>query len=130
MKSFTMKVEGDKIKFLDKEDRAAFQRLLFQIEKKGIKFYTMTIDVSEDVISDKQEKLFKVLINKVADASGQDSDSIEQTLLKNFGSNKSVSEFSKEDFQNFLECSSAFTIDFFGFFIDFDQNNHIQINKI
>jgi hypothetical protein len=125
-----MKVEGDKIKFLDKEDKAAFQRLLFQFEKKGHKTYILTVDVSTDSISEKQEKLFEVLVNKVADASGQDKSDIEETLIKNYGNGKNIKDFSKEEFQNFIELTSAFSIDFFGFSINFDSKGHVQINKI
>lgn len=130
MKSFTMKVDGDKIKFLDPEDKAAFKRLLFQFEKNGHKTYTLTLDVSRDVVSEKQSKLFAVIVDKVAEASGQDRDTIRETLLSNYGNGKNITEFSKEEFTNFLDLTSAFSIDFFGFSINFDKNGHVEINKL
>ena len=125
-----MKVDADKILFADIEDRAVFKRLLLSLERKGIKNYKITIESVEDSLSEKQEKLFRVLVSKIAEASGNDEDTIEETLLKNYGNKKSIKDFSKEDFQKFLDLTSAFSIDFFGFAINFDKNGHIQITNI
>lgn len=132
MKSFVFKIdENGKADFIDQEDKRAYKALLFSLKKKGINNFKMTIELNDDVISDKQERLFKVLIGKISKESGQDEHSIEQTLLKNYSADKKTAgDFSKEEFQEFIEKTSVFCIEFFGFSVGFDKNGHIEIKII
>ena len=132
MKSFIFKIlEDGKADFLDKEDKGAYRALLLSLKRKGISKFKMTLELETDVISDKQEKLFNTLIGKISQESGQDRQSVEQTLLNNYSKDKkSAKDFSKEEFQVFIEQTSAFCIEFWSFSVEFDKNGHIEIKSV
>ena len=120
-----------KIEFADIEDQVAFGRLISSLKRKGIAHYKMTIELVESkTISEKQVNLFNVLISKVAQASGQDRETIKQTLLVDQNVEKNISDFSSQEFEALMETSNIFLNDFFNMEVKYDKNGFIEINKI
>ena len=85
MKSFIMTLKpSGKFGFLDSQDSQTFKRLEESMKRKGITKYKMTIEmVDSSSISEKQVKLFKILVGKISAVTGQDKQTIETTLISN-----------------------------------------------
>lgn len=133
MKDFLMKFDDKgKIAFVDEKDRAAYRLLLSSLKRNGIFKFKMSIDVwKNETISDKQKRLFKVLIDMISKESGNDIQTIEQTLISNFShTKKDILEFNNEDFNSFLEWIIIFCNDFFNLNVSFNDNGSIEIKKI
>ena len=131
MKSFLMKPNSEaKLEFADIEDQVAFGRLLSSLKRKGIAHYKMTIELVESkTVSEKQVNLFNVLISKVAQASGQDRETIKETLLKDYGLEKEVRDFSGSQFQELMDSTNSFLQEFFNITVSYDKNGFIEIKQ-
>ena len=129
MKSVIIKINDDlEFDYIDKDDERAIKALFSSMLRKGINKAVMTITLVENKASEKQEKLFNVLVSKVAQESGQDSNTIREEFLKDFET-KIVRDLSHEQFQQLLESSCAITQEIFGFSVSFDKHNNIQIRN-
>ena len=104
MKSFLMKISNeDKISFVDSDDRAVFKRLLSSFKSKGISQYKITVEsIDEQNLTEKQVKLFRVLISKIAEKTGNNFDIVEKTLVEEFLPGKNINIFSKSEFSAFM----------------------------
>ena len=129
MKSFLMKVVNeDKISFVDSDDRAVFKRLLSSFKSKGISQYKITVEsVDGQNLTQKQVGLFKVLISRIAEKTGNDFDIVEKTLVDEFRPGKNINEFSKSEFAAFMNWVVPFCADFFSIEVGIDKNGFIEI---
>lgn len=133
MKSFLVKPKFENgefsFSFLDQEDTAAYQRLLASFARKPGSKIKITFDVfDEESMTEKQKSLFKVLVSKVAKASGNDKDEVKFALAEGFGRGP-IESLSKKDFSDFMEWSTNFINAFFNFDVQLDKNGFIEINK-
>ena len=129
MKSFLMKISNeDKISFVDSDDRAVFKRLLSSFKSKGISQYKITVEsIDEQNLTEKQVKLFRVLISKIAEKTGNNFDIVEKTLVEEFLPGKNINIFSKSEFSAFMNWVVPFCADFFSIEIGIDKNGFIEI---
>lgn len=130
MKTFLMKHdEKGKPTFLDKKDKAAFE-LLLSLFKDQNKIFKMTISELEKRTNEKQIKLWNVLVNLISLETGNDSQTINETLLNNFSKvDNVVSELSNQRFQDLLMFSTNFASEFLNINITL-ENDVFQIKKI
>lgn len=123
--------EDGTVTFFDEKDRVSYGTLLSSIKNSSDRFI-MTISVyQKEGISQKQKKLFKVLINLIASESGNDVDTIEETLLNSFRKGiRSLEDFNHKDFSDFLEWSVLFCQEFFDVNIQINDNYNFEVKKI
>lgn len=136
MKSFICKI-GDhgQIAFIDKNDKASFERLLSSIKTSGKNKFKITISLLEDdsKITEKQKRLFKVLVSMISDHTGSDYNSVYDTLIQDQlpGGKRSLDELSRVQYSNFLEKCCAFSNSFFDLNVQFNsETNEIEIKRI
>lgn len=124
-----MKISNeDKISFVDSDDRAVFKRLLSSFKSKGISQYKITVEsIDEQNLTEKQVRLFKVLIYRIAKKTGNDFDIVEKTLVEEFLPGKNINTFSKSEFSDFMNWVVPFCADFFSIEIGIDKNGFIEI---
>ena len=124
-----MKISNeDKISFVDSDDRAVFKRLLSSFKSKGISQYKITVEsIDEQNLTEKQVKLFRVLISKIAEKTGNNFDIVEKTLVEEFLPGKNINIFSKSEFSAFMNWVVPFCADFFSIEIGIDKNGFIEI---
>ena len=115
--------------FVDKQDKAVFERLLSLYKDKG-EIFEMTISSrSVGKTSESQMKLWRVILDLMAIESGNDFKTIEETLLTNFSANKEQPEtMSNDRFQQLLLYATNFANEFMGINIVL-ENDKFQIQK-
>lgn len=122
-KSFLLKVK-ENLDFVDENERAAFKRLLSQIKENGIKCkYVLTVEpiIESKGITNKQIRLFYVLVNLISQETGQDKDSVKEFLFSGFFNDKiSLSLLTSKEFSEFFEWILSHCRDFFGFNVNFN----------
>lgn len=125
-----MKIDEDnKSSFVDKDDRAVMKRLLSSLREKGVKQFKMTIEpIDNESLTDKQKSLFKLIVVKIAEYSGNDYKTVEKTLLESFLQKNHIENFSKKDFSDFMNWVVPFTNEFFDLGISVDKNGFITVN--
>lgn len=122
--------------FMDLDDEVAFGRLLSSMKKKGIKNYKMTVElIDKSTITRNQLNLYKVLVSKVSEESGQDFDTTESTLLANALRSTSLESadltmYTQSQFELLLNNSILFCREFFNLSVEFDKNGFIEIKQI
>lgn len=123
--------EKGKPDFLDQKDRAAYRLLLSSMKQKGISKFKMTISIIDSKnLTEKQIKLFNVLVDMISSETGEDIQTIEQTLINNFSkTKKSITDFSNEDFSNFLEWTFSFCNEFFNLNVWINDFGNIETKK-
>ena len=130
MKEFIMKHDkSGKPTFVDKADKATFESLLSAYKERN-SLFVMTIKPHTKNISESQLKLWKVLVHLIAEESGNEWKTVEETLLNNFSPIKRiVEELNNEEFQNLLAYSTNFANEFFGLNIVL-ENEQFKNQKI
>lgn len=117
--------ENGKPKFIDKQDKASFEKLLSFYKMKGEKKFLMTISIPNmDMATEKQSKLWNVIKNLIHAESGNDLDTIESTLNK---TKKSVKEMTKKEFYDLLEYSLSICKEFFDVEIVLNKFNNFEV---
>lgn len=134
MKSFIYKIQDDgSVDFLDKQDKAAYERLLSSIKRSGRNKFKVIIQLLDEgkSLSESQKNLFNVLIDKISDYSGNDFNTVRETLVKNILVNKDVDDLNHSEFNGFLEAIIVFCNDFFNLNVSFNsETNYVEINKM
>ena len=123
--------EKGKPTFLDEKDRAAYRLLLSSIRKSN-NIFVMKIEVYQGGrTTDKQGKLYNVLIDMIAKHSGNDFTTIEETLLSNFRKEKiTIKDMNNEVFNEFIHWTAVFCNEFFDLNIDINEQGNLEIKKI
>jgi hypothetical protein len=132
MKEYLMKFnEKGKPTFLDEKDRAAYRLLLSSI-KKSNDIFVMKIEIYQGGrATGKQKQLYNVLIDMIAKYSGNDTSTIEETLLSNFKKEKiTFNDFNNEIFNEFIEWTIVFCNDFFDLNININEQGNLEIKKV
>lgn len=124
-----MKHDKDgKAVFVDKKDKAVFERLLSLYKDKG-EIFEMTISAKTKNTTENQMKLWRVLLDHIANETGNDFATIEETLLNGFSASKEIPEqMDNERFQALLHHSCVFANDFLGLNIIY-ENDKFQVKK-
>ncbi len=134
MKSFICKINDDlSVDFIDKKDKAVFERLLSSIKATGRDKFKVVIELVEHSKkpSHARIKLLKVMFSKIADISGNDYSTVKETIVHNNLPGKDLSELTDREFNDFLEKVILFANDFFNLNVKFnEETNHIEINTI
>lgn len=123
--------EKGKPTFLDEKDRAAYRLLLSSI-KKSNDIFVMKIEIYQGGrATGKQKQLYNVLIDMIAKYSGNDTSTIEETLLSNFKKEKiTFNDFNNEIFNEFIEWTIVFCNDFFDLNININEQGNLEIKKV
>lgn len=103
------------------------------MKEKGINKFRICVETIDEspFITEKQKTLFKVLVGKISDISGNDKDTIEQTLVENLLTDKDWRKLSNAEFNDFIEKIVVFCNEFFNLNISYNEaNGHFEINKI
>jgi hypothetical protein len=132
MKEYLMKFnEKGKPTFLDEKDRAAYRLLLSSI-KKSNDIFVMKIEIYQGGrATGKQKQLYNFLIDMIAKYSGNDTSTIEETLLSNFKKEKiTFNDFNNEIFNEFIEWTIVFCNDFFDLNININEQGNLEIKKV
>ena len=117
--------------FFDEQDRAAYRLLLSSI-KKSNDIFVMKIEIYQGGrATGKQKQLYNVLIDMIAKYSGNDTSTIEETLLSNFKKEKiTFNDFNNEIFNEFIEWTIVFCNDFFDLNININEQGNLEIKKV
>lgn len=119
--------ENGKPKFVDKQDKASFEKLLSFIKNKGEKRFLMTISIpNTNITSDKQSVLWNIIKNLIRTESGNDLEDIEQTLNR---SNKSVEDMNKKEFNDLIEYSLSICKEFFDVDIILNEYGNFEVKR-
>jgi len=125
--------ENGNSKFLDPADKAAYQSLVSAIynnlTSQGRKpIYTITITTYERTINEKQLALWQVLIGMISQHSGNDFETVQETILNSFSRPKEIPEqMSNSRFQELLLFATAFANDFFSLNIELTDDGQFKI---
>lgn len=111
--------ENGKPKFIDKQDRASFKKLLSFMKERGVKKFVMTIqDYNGGITTENQVNLWNFIKGFISDETGNDVKTIEETL-NNTG--KQVEDMTNQEFNSLLDYSFSVSKEYF--------NMNIHINK-
>lgn len=133
MKSFVFKQESEGvIVFNDEKDREVYNTFLSNIYNKDKNLLlVITISIKEKKTTQSQIQLWKILVDLIANESGNDGNTVEETLINhNTSICKKVEDMTNEELQNLLEKSILFSQDFFGINIQLNDNNHFELYKV
>lgn len=133
MKSFIFKInENGRADFMDEKDKAVYKRLLSSIKKSGKDKFRIVIELLEEgnKITEKQQNLFNVIVNRIASHTGNDYNTVKETLVENNLQGKDLTDLTSAEYSDFLERIIVFSNEFFGLSIQLNpETNHIEISK-
>ena len=115
-----------KPRFVDKSDKDKFDRILALYYNKGVQRFVLSLDeFSGKKTSEKQVNLWNVVKRHLADNSGNDLQTIEETLNDK---GKSVSDMSNKEFSDLLEHAFSISYEYFNVRLTFnEETNTIEI---
>lgn len=133
MKDFIFRQESEGVLvFNDEKDRKVYQAFLsnlYKIDSKMLLVVTFTI--KEKKTTQSQIQLWKILVDLISTGTGNDVNTVEETLINHNSSiRKKVEDMTNEELQNLLEKSILFSQDFFGINIQLNDNNHFELHKV
>lgn len=119
--------ENGKPVFVDKKDRSAYKALLSFIRSKGVNRYVMSIEEEKiKTTSDNQKNLWNVIVNLISMESGNDKQTINQTLNR---SKIPVEDMNNEQFNNLLNNAFILWLEYFNVELSISQQGNIEIKK-
>ena len=111
--------------FVDKNDRNAFRAFLSYIRNKGVQKFLMTIEETKDITSSEgQVKLWKVVVNLVSIESGNDFETVDQTLNR---SKIPIEDMTNTQFNELLNSAFLLCIEYFNVELTISDNGNINI---
>lgn len=124
MKSFKCKITSSgNYEFVDQKDRASLKELLSFLHSKGVRKVVLSISEDKGITTQKQQKLWDTIKSFIRNESGNDVQTIEQSLNQ---SGKDVSKMSHQEFNDLLEDAFILCKDFFGLKLRLDDNGFIE----
>lgn len=123
MKDFIMKVTPIGVDFLDEQDKAQYLGLISLMREKGIDKFVMRIEEHKKRTSQKQVNLWNALVSMIHLETGNDYNTINQTLNK---TGKNVSEMNNEEFNTLLNNTFSTVYEYFGINLTINKNGNIE----
>ena len=126
MKAYIMELtENGPPVFIDEMDRISYKRTLSTLRGKGVTRIRMIIEVYDGKLtSDAQRKLWLTFVGLIQLESGNDRDTINETLLHNF--QKEPEQMNNVEFNALLDYSFSMAKEFFNVSLTLSKEGLIE----